>query len=461
MTTGSAPQTAMVRNSLSAQSVPSTSLTECFAGRDGELCHEITLADSRVWSTIPSSAAASCGTAKGAWWAGYLRGARPAAESQSGRQLRVVDLFSGVGGLALGLRQLLDELGVQARWELIVDRDRGATGVYAVNHAVSRVSNESVAALVDYRVMRRDGVARFVYPPEIIDGEIASETAGVDLVMAGPPCEGHSNLNNHTRRDDPRNHLYLAVSAFAVAVRARMVLIENVPAVQKDRGGVVDDAVELLQSEGYRVAAGVLAADAMGWPQTRKRFFLVARRRAAPISLDGLRLALSERAPRDLRWAIGDDFEPSESDPMHHVGVLSPENQARIAWLFENQEHDLGLSERPECHRNGTSYRAVYGRLHWDRPAPTITTGFLTPGRGRYVHPAERRTLTPREAARLQGFPDTYQFIADAKNPPGRGDLARWIGDAVPMPLGYAAALSLLGPEAADWCGSSLLQDVP
>lgn len=458
MTTGSAACPAAGSDS---QSAPSSSVTECFIGGDGELCHEIVFAGSRLWSTIPASATASCGTAKGAWWAGYLRGARPAAKSPSQRHLRVVDLFSGVGGLALGLRQLLDELGVRARWELIVDRDRGATEVYAMNHAVSRVSHESVAALVDYRVMRTDGAARFVYPPEIIDGEIASATEGVDLVMAGPPCEGHSNLNNRTRRDDPRNHLYLAVPAFAAAIGARMVLIENVPAVQQDRGGVVDDAVQLLRSEGYRVATGVLAADAMGWPQTRKRFFLVARRSAAPISLDGMRAALSEPEPRDLRWAIGDNFDPSADDPMHHVGVLSPENQARIAWLFENEEHDLGLSERPECHRNGTSYRAVYGRLHWDRPAPTITTGFLTPGRGRYVHPAERRTLTPREAARLQGFPDVYQFIADSRNPPGRGDLARWIGDAVPMPLGYAAALSLLGPEAADWCGSSLGKDAP
>lgn len=436
-------------------------MTEYFIGGGGKLRHEIVFAGSRLWSTIPAGTAASCGTAKGAWWAGYLRGVRPVANSQSDRHLRVVDLFSGVGGLALGLRQLLDELGVRARWQLIVDRDRGATEVYAANHAVSRVSNESVSALVDYRVMRTEGAARFVYPPEIIDGEIASATESADLVIAGPPCEGHSNLNNRTRRDDPRNQLYLAVPAFAVAIGARMVLIENVPGVRQDRGGVVDDAVELLQSEGYRVASGVLAADAMGWPQTRKRFFLVARRSAAPISLDGLRAALSEPEPRDLRWAIGDSFEPAEGDPMHHVWVLSRENQARIAWLFENQEHDLSLAERPECHRNGTSYRAVYGRLHWDRPAPTITTGFLTPGRGRYVHPAERRTLTPREAARLQGFPDTYQFIVDMKNPPGRGDLARWIGDAVPMPLGYAASLSLLGPEAGDWCGSSLVQDVP
>ena len=74
---------------------------------------------------------------------------------------------------------------------------------------------------------------------------------------------------------------------------------------------------------------------------------------------------------------------------------LSDANRRRIDWLFDNDAHDLPLSERPDCHRDGTTYNAVYGRLYPDRPAPTITTGFLTPGRGRYIHPTRRRVLTP------------------------------------------------------------------
>jgi DNA (cytosine-5)-methyltransferase 1 len=81
-----------------------------------------------------------------------------------------------------------------------------------------------------------------------------------------------------------------------------------------------------------------------------------------------------------------------------------------------------------------------------DEPAQTITTGFMSPGRGRYVHPTRRRVMTAREAARLQGFPDTYRFVVDESNPPTRSNLAKWIGDAVPMPLGYGAALAALGP---------------
>ena len=308
--------------------------------------------------------------------------------------------------------------------------------------------HDSVADLLDYRVRRRSNGAEFVYEPEFLDEALGETVRGVDLVMAGPPCEGHSNLNNHTRRSDRRNHLYLAVPAFAVAAGARMVLIENVPAVENDRGGVVEAARDLLGSAGYRIEAGVFAADEMGWPQTRRRFFLVARRGdAPPLEFGTIRSALAESEARSVWWAVGDLEDLDESDPLHRVGELSAENQARIAWLFDHDAHDLVLSERPACHRNGTTYSAVYGRMRRDRPAPTITTGFLTPGRGRFVHPTRRRTLSPREAARLQGFPDTYRFAPDPERPPTRSQLAKWIGDAVPMPLGYAAALSVLAPE--------------
>ncbi|MXW69195.1 MAG: DNA cytosine methyltransferase, partial [Acidimicrobiia bacterium] len=102
---------------------------------------------------------------------------------------------------------------------------------------------------------------------------------------------------------------------------------------------------------------------------------------------------------------------------------------------------------RPPSHQNGTSYGSVYGRMLEDRPAPTLTTGFMSPGRGRYVHPTRRRTLTLREAARIQGFPDNYRFVVTPKDPPQPTRIAQWIGNAVPMSLGYAAALSVLAVD--------------
>ena len=264
------------------------------------------------------------------------------------------------------------------------------------------------------------------------------------MVLAGPPCQGHSNLNNHTRRTDRRNELYLTVPAFAIATGASMVIIENVPAVVHDRQQVVSSTKALLESAGYHVTLGRAFADRLGWPQTRQRFFLLARKDTSPMPIESVGEALSSDT-RSLWWAIRDLRNKPVDGKLVMEAVYSDENRRRIDWLFDNNEYNLPSSERPECHQDGTTYNAVYGRLHRNKPAPTITTGFMTPGRGRYIHPTKRRTLTPHEAARLQGFPDGYNFQPYPDKPSSKAQLGKWIGDAVPMPLGYVAGLSVLG----------------
>jgi DNA (cytosine-5)-methyltransferase 1 len=152
------------------------------------------------------------------------------------------------------------------------------------------------------------------------------------------------------------------------------------------------------------------------------------------------------RPPLPISWAIGDllNVESSAVDPMNSVAELSPENASRVEWLFANNQYDLPNHLRPDCHKEGTTYSAVYGRMWWDRPAPTLTTGFLSPGQGRFIHPRRPRTLTPREAARIQGFPDWFDFRSLPDGEPGRRELGTWIGNAVPPILGYGAGLSAL-----------------
>lgn len=393
----------------------------------------------------------------GAWWRACLRGGvpEPAIPLESRpKPLRVLDLFSGVGGLMVGVEQLAAEAGRRVTCELAVDTDEDALAVHALNHRTRRVSSESVTSLIDYRVRDTGSSARFVYPPALLDDRMLNACQGVDLVGAGPPCQGHSNLNNHSRRSDPRNLLYLTVPAFAVACSARAVVIENVTSVVHDEAQVAQTARALLESCGYAVTEGVLAADSMGWPQTRKRHFLVARRPDAdngsgPIPMEDVQAALADSPPRSVLWAIGGRERLSPDRTMHAESDLTSLNRDRIQWLFDNDEHDLALGERPDCHQDGTSYGAVYGRMHADRPAPTITTGYMTPGRGRFIHPIEPRTITPAEAARLQGFPDNFRFNPALDRPASRSQLAKWIGDAVAMPLGYAAAASALIPQIA------------
>ena len=387
----------------------------------------------------------------GLWWKLRMEGWVPAPDMPCRTRLRVVDLFCGAGGLGVGLTQLAHETGGRVITTLAADTDSDATAVYARNHRTRMTLTESVASLVDYRTRGRGDRTEFVYPPEFIDAGVASVVADADLVMAGPPCQGHSNLNNHSRRTDRRNDLYLHVPAVAVACNARAVLIENVPSVVHAAAGVVEATKRLLSDAGYRVVDGVLGAATMGWPQTRRRHFLVARREclSPPIALEEIEETLAFASPLPLEWAIGGEQGLSTDGLLHEVPDYSEQNRSRIQYLFDNDEHDLPDAERPECHQDGTSYGSVYGRMRADLPAPTITTGFLTPGRGRFIHPSEPRTVSPAEAARLQGFPDDYVFRSSDRSSPTRSQLSKWIGDAVPMPLAYAAALSAVGADLA------------
>ena len=188
----------------------------------------------------------------------------------------------------------------------------------------------------------------------------------------------------------------------------------------------------------------VLRADGLGAAQRRARHFMLAVRGRV---IDPSYLAAAGKklvaAPMPLSWAIGDLLDKTSDSLLDTAPVMTPVNLARIDYLFQNDLYDLPDDQRPDCHKNGTTYNAVYGRMHWDRPTQTITTGFGTPGQGRYIHPLRRRVITPREAARIQGFPDWFDFAPDDL-PLKRKNLAKWIGDAVHPILGYAAGISAL-----------------
>jgi len=424
---------------------PTIVAASSFDLRDGRLHRTVSVGVLTGRSSYP--VADTTGDDLGDWWRAFLQGETLSNEAHLGT-VRGLDLFCGPGGLALGFSQACAEMGFDFVSEAAIDDDAGAVDVYATNHGTKRRISASVRSLIDFQVRGIGTKAKFLYEPEIVD-DLASELVGnVDVVLAGPPCQGHSNLNNHTRRTDRRNELYLTVPAFAIATGASMVVIENVPAVVHDRQQVVATTKALLERAGYTVTLGRAFADRLGWPQTRQRFFLLARKDAAPAEIEDVGEAL-RCDPHDLWWAIEDLEDETIDGRLVVEAEYSAENRRRIDWLFDKGKHDLPPSERPECHQDGTTYNAVYGRLFRDKPAPTITTGFMTPGRGRYIHPTRRRTLTPHEAARLQGFPDGYDFHPYPDRVSAKSQLGKWIGDAVPMPLGYVAAVSVLGGDVA------------
>ena len=178
----------------------------------------------------------------------------------------------------------------------------------------------------------------------------------------------------------------------------------------------------------------------VGVAQTRQRMLLIASRVTPNVDIE--KITEDATLPiRTMRWVIGDLLDKYDVDDVFNSAAIhSPVNQARIHYLFEHDLYELPNDQRPDCHRlKPHTYPAVYGRMHWNRPSPTITGGFACCGRGRFVHPLRERTLTPHEAARVQYFPDFFDFGGMT-----RSGLVRAIGNAVPARAGYVVALPLL-----------------
>ena len=343
--------------------------------------------------------------------------------------IHAVDLFCGCGGFTLGIDEAVLALGGRAHIVLAADIDRTAETVYRENFDPSEFIADGVETVFD-------GV--FGSAPTSTERAIKSQIGDVDILVGGPPCQGHSDLNNHTRRLDPKNMLYPVMARAAEILEPDLVIIENVPGARHDKTESVHSTYEHLADLGYSVDGKVIEAVKFGVPQTRKRYIIVASKLdTVNLSLD---LSQYERRMRSVAWAIG-DIEAVRSESVFDSSAQhSATNVQRINYLFDNELYDLPDTQRPPCHRDKRhSYNSVYGRMYWDRPAQTITTGFGSTGQGRFVHPRRRRTLTPHEAARIQFFPDFFNFGTS-----GRVGLQQLIGNAVPSKLGYVLGLAYL-----------------
>lgn len=349
---------------------------------------------------------------------------RPDYEKGS-QSVRMVDLFAGGGGLTMGAAEAARRAGLGLNVTLAVEKDSDVADVFALNFPHANLQRSDVAKLFDGALGAR---------PTRSERELVTSVGQPDLLVAGPPCQGHSDLNNHTRRDDPRNALYLRTARAAEVLRPTFVLIENVPSVRHDKGDVVSLATTALESAGYSVVNRVLDLVRFGVPQRRRRHILLAvlGDRVDPDVVLDIRSPCENHSERTVRWAIADLLDPLSDVGTDAPSTPTPTNLARMQWLITKDQYDLPNSMRPPCHQDQHTYNAMYGRLAWDEPAPTITTGFGSMGQGRFVHPAKARTLTPHEAARLQTLPDFFDLDATK----GRGVWATVIGNAVPPLLG-------------------------
>jgi DNA (cytosine-5)-methyltransferase 1 len=347
--------------------------------------------------------------------------------------LRIVDLFAGCGGLSLGIQQAAAAAGIGLDIALALDFEEFATRVYEANFPEANVVTDSVESYFD---------GQLGDSPTPVEADVRAAYRDIAMLVGGPPCQGHSNLNNKTRRKDPKNELYARMARAAEILEPTFVLIENVPSVRRDTDQVVQKTVDHLRLLGYDVATAVIGLQALGVAQTRRRHVLLASADPATSAEMVLKDLTSRSVDKtnDLRWAIGDLTSVADAKGYDLEPRANATNLARMKYLLDNDEYDLPSEHRPKCHQKAHTYKSMYGRLRWDEPAQTVTSGFGSIGQGRYMHPEKLRALTAHEAARLQGFPDYFDFAAIGM----RSHLATMIGNAVPPALMRETAALLI-----------------
>jgi DNA (cytosine-5)-methyltransferase 1 len=331
-------------------------------------------------------------------------------------RLTAIDLFCGAGGLSLGLRQAgFDVLGAVEISEL-------AARTYRLNHRSTTLWQQNIRSLSPQTVMTTLGL----------------EAGDLDLLAACPPCQGFSSmrtLRRTTSVDDKRNSLVAQFGRYAEALRPKALMLENVPALASDPR--LERLLRRLRSMGYQITSGVLDAADYGVPQRRRRFVMIA------LLGHSVSFATPKARTRTVRDAIGALPPPRIStDPLHtHGEKRSPVVQRRIAAipLDGGSLSDAGDEHTLDCRRRLTGFTDVYGRMAWDRPAPTITGGCVNPSKGRFLHPWHDRAITLREAALLQTFPKSYRFPLDG----GKFPIADLIGNALPPKFVAAHARQL------------------
>jgi len=346
--------------------------------------------------------------------------------------MRALDFFCGAGGLTRGL---LDAgISVVAG----IDADDRCLETYENNNRPAKFVTADVCDISTTQVWKLLG---------------SRKTS--DLLIAGcAPCQPFSAHMKRPRNDSmqklPLNSDATLLGAFARVVAEigpRCVLVENVPGLVRVPGfSTYKRFIRMLKADGYHIAEEVLDAKGFGVPQTRRRFVLIAvrgRRATLPEATCG-----SGRQPHStVRQAIAHyppikAGEKNPSIPNHEAAALSDLNLKRLRMtpLDGGDRRAWPLELELDCHsgdREGHS--DVYGRMAWDKPAPTLTGKCHSISNGRYGHPSQDRAISLREAASLQTFSDSYVFVGL------RTHIARQIGNAVPVALAQVLGEHLLG----------------
>lgn len=343
--------------------------------------------------------------------------------------LKAVDFFCGAGGVTCGFQKI----GINVLGGLDIDPKFKKT--YETNNKT---------------VFLNEDVSKLSLSPQRLAELLPIQKNDNNLIFVGcSPCQYYSNLKSDKTKSKEGRLLLEDFKEFVLYYKPGFVFIENVPGIETKKGSPLSKFKRELKKIGYVFDEKVLNAKYFGVPQNRRRFVLVASRLNQNIKLP-LQIRKKESFVT-VQDAIGDyNLFPKveagykdKSSRQHSVARLSEINLerakntpidggTRLSWANNDR---LQL----ECYKNHDGHYDVYGRMFWNKPAPTLTTRFVYTSTGRYTHPEQDRGISLREGATLQSFPINYKFHSS-----NQGTIATMIGNAVPPKLAEAIGQSLI-----------------
>ncbi len=361
----------------------------------------------------------------------------------------VIDLFCGAGGLSEGFRQ--------AGFTVVAGSDLDVTAgqTFLATHPEAAFFPGRIQDLKVGSLLQATGLA---------SGEL-------DVLVGGPPCQGYSVYNHNRGADDPRAGLFKEYLRIVGGLRPRWLIMENVSGLTSIANGAIIREIEAgMATLGYAVRWKILKAEEYGVPQERRRIFFIANRIGAPISFPTPTHGTGLRPFVTIWDAIGDLPElenggrhpsaPYRSNPMndyqaelrdaelitnHAAPKLSPINEARMKHIPAGGSwRDIPFDLLPEGMKRAkrSDHTKRYGRPRKSDLSCTILTKCDVHW-GAYIHPGQDRAITVREAARLQSFPDSFEFKGS------QTEQYVQVGNAVPPLLGRAVAAAVLDADSA------------
>lgn len=343
----------------------------------------------------------------------------------------IIDLFSGVGGLSYGFSKL-PEFQIIAANEI----EKDISIAYSLNHPEVKMINCDITDLTEEKLQ------------EVLQGQ------KVDIVVGGPPCQSYSTLGK--RQLDDRANLFMQYKRVLQILAPRAFVFENVVGIlSMDHGRLFRTVQAEFEELGYKLKSQVLDAVDYGVPQHRERVILVGFRGENTFEYPQPTHGENRIPYVTLKDAVGDlpvlksgqskDYYAAEvqNDFLKFVRQnaaetvtehSAPKNGAHLIRLMEALQDGQSKNDLPEDIRPKSGYGNTYAKLWWERPSTTITRNFACPSSSRCIHPRDSRAMSIREGARLQSFPDDYQFY-------GADGMKRLeIGNAVPPLLSMAIA---------------------